>query len=987
MKKWALILLAFLTGTYLLSGIRILNQENYYNILDSQVLNTTPHLIKGKIAFAPFPFLSIYRYGRGDQSRLLQELEKPFISKEGIEFFIQGEASFYFDEEKIIQVHSFIKKNELDPDSSEIFYESLHRLFASVLMPKPEMQMRWLKISRDAEKALAYDLKQHGIVLMSFQLDKLFFKSDLEHLPKPLDTKILLIGLDGADWDILDPLMEAGKLPHLKNLKENGSTGRLLTVTPTLSPIIWTSIATGKMPEKHGIMDFLAIDERTGKRVPVTSNLRKARALWNIFNDFGLNVGIIGWWTTWPAEEVTGYIVTGRVAYQLFGISSSLESEEGKTCPPELYSEIVPLIVEPESVEWEEIKKFFNPQVTLEEFQGNRSKLLKDTKTLYASGETFKKIFHFLEGKMSVDFQAVYFEGTDTISHLFMPYRKPKMERVSDDEIRMFGDSVDLYYQYIDEVIGEILKRKDDRWTIIVCSDHGFKTGMKRPISYLATIDEGKAAQWHDRYGILIVSGKNIKRNVYVEDGRILDLLPTILALYGLPIGADMDGRVLSELFLPDFLKAHPIKYHNTYEKEIFVEGSEAPIESEMDQEIKEKLMSLGYISESSDNSFNNRGLVFLSKGEFDKAIEQFQEALDRNPSFASALINLGIARMQKGETDQAIAIFQEVLKSEPENAEVENLIGNVYMKKGEYLQAEKHFRKALIIEPAYTDALNSLGILYEKIGKLDEAITQYKKVITIDPYYAEGHNNIGNIWKIKGKNEEAIRWYQKAIEADPFFIGSYNNIALIYQERGEIQQAINFFTKALEKAPANAIVMNNLGSLYFSRGDWDIAIEMWKKSIEILPSYESPFNNLGAAYGKKGMFDQEMEMYHKALQLNPDYIDARQNLALAYIRRGEFEEGIKELRKIVERNPLNVKAWMFIARSYFEEEDYRNGLLDLEKSLEQNPKSTLLLNMAGEASAYLGEEEKALKYFKRSLHVDPGQESIQSRVQSLNAK
>jgi tetratricopeptide (TPR) repeat protein/predicted AlkP superfamily phosphohydrolase/phosphomutase len=987
MKKLALITLILLIGIYLLSGIRFLDQEDYYYIFDSRLSAFSPLRLESKVAYAPFPFFKISRYVKKEQSTLMQEWRKPFKSREGAEFFIRGKISYCFDEGKIIQAHSLMEQNNLDPVPSELFYRSLQKTFSSVIMPNPDMKMRWLQLSREAEKTLAHEMTEYGIVLKSFQLDKLFFQSDLEQMPQPLDAKILLIGLDGADWDILNPLMEAGKLPNLKKLVENGSTGRLLTVTPMLSPIIWTSIATGKLPEKHGIMDFLAVDERTGKRIPVTSNLRRASALWNILSRMGLRVGIIGWWASWPAEEVNGYIITERVAYQLFGISSDIHSKEGKAYPADLYPKIIPLIKEPASVEWKGIKKLFNAQATLEHFQGERTELLEKTKTVYASSESFKEIYHYLDDREDVDFQAVYFEGTDTISHLFMPFRRPKMNTVSEEDVKILGNAVDHYHQYIDEVIGGIIQGKYENWTIIVCSDHGFKTGKERPISYSAMIDEGKAAQWHARYGVLIACGKFIKKNVHIKEGRVVDLLPTILTLYGLPVGADMDGRVLKEMILPEFLRDHPIQYVNTYENEVRLAGAETPIESEMDSDIREKLLALGYISENSSNAFNNRGLVFLSKQEYDKAIEEFQKAYDLNPAFTGALINLGTARMQKGEVDGAIQHFNEALDRDPKSIETENLIGNAYMKKGNYQQAEEHFMKALAIEPTFPDALNSLGILYENLGRLEEAIDQYRKVIEIDRYYAEGYNNIGNIWKKKGQAEEAIRWYEKAIEADPFFIGSYNNIALIHQERGDFPKAIQFIEKALEKAPANAFVMNNLGSLYFSQGDLEAAIEMWRKSIEILPSYESPYNNLGAAYGKKGMLDKEIEMYKKALQLNPDYIDARFNLGLAHIRGDELARGMEELHMLAEKNPDLVKVWIFMVKTHFKNKDYGEGMKILQEALEKNTSNISLLNMAGEAYLLMKDKEEALKYFKQSLLVNPDQEIIKRQIKELSRR
>src|SRR5438093_12370234 len=96
---------------------------------------------------------------------------------------------------------------------------------------------------------------------------------------------IALVGLDGADWNIIDPLVKAGRMPHLAALMAKGVRCRLLTISPTLSPVIWTSMATGVKPERHGILDFTAINKETGEAIPVTSNLRRVPALWNRFSD------------------------------------------------------------------------------------------------------------------------------------------------------------------------------------------------------------------------------------------------------------------------------------------------------------------------------------------------------------------------------------------------------------------------------------------------------------------------------------------------------------------------------------------------------------------------------------------------------------------------------------------------------------------------------------------------------------------------------
>jgi hypothetical protein len=105
--------------------------------------------------------------------------------------------------------------------------------------------------------------------------------------------RVLLVGLDGADWDLIDPMIERGELPRFASLKRDGAWARMRSNVPTLSPLLWTTIATGKSPDRHGINDFLVADPRTGQRVPINSTFRRVKALWSILADAGLASDVI----------------------------------------------------------------------------------------------------------------------------------------------------------------------------------------------------------------------------------------------------------------------------------------------------------------------------------------------------------------------------------------------------------------------------------------------------------------------------------------------------------------------------------------------------------------------------------------------------------------------------------------------------------------------------------------------------------------------
>src|SRR5258706_11190747 len=144
--------------------------------------------------------------------------------------------------------------------------------------------------------------------------------------------KVALIGVDAGEWDVLGPLLDAGKVPNFARMRDQGSSGKLRSLEPlTKSPIIWASIATGKVPQKHGILDFFmkqrardrAREAAAGRgatnkgegEAPATSNLWRARPVWQILGGLGRTVGVVGWWTTWPAQPVNGALVGDYVQY------------------------------------------------------------------------------------------------------------------------------------------------------------------------------------------------------------------------------------------------------------------------------------------------------------------------------------------------------------------------------------------------------------------------------------------------------------------------------------------------------------------------------------------------------------------------------------------------------------------------------------------------------------------------------------------------
>ncbi len=401
------------------------------------------------------------------------------------------------------------------------------------------------------------------------------------------DSKVVIIGIDGMDWNIADPLIEAGKMPNLARIIENGVRADLLSLEPLQkSPTIWTTIATGKGPRKHGIADFIeGSDEQ-----PLFNALGwRARAIWDILGEKGYSVGVIAWLVGWPAQTVNGYFVTDRIIYSP---EDGYGPIEHLTYPPELAEELAPLRKSYAATTDDEVAPYLGGDLWRPGGGETQWGGVETVKTIYAHDETvLRAAMHMLESREQPGLFAVYFLGLDRCCHRFWGPMRPRSVdiRMTDEFIDTFQNTIPSYYERVDELIGSVLEAIDENSTVIVCSDHGFR-GPRRTKEGIQL-----GIQMHRAVGVLAAMGPGIRSGGSLSDAGVMDITPTLLALLGEPVGRDMDGFVIEELIDEAYLEQSPVRYIDTYEKERVDENGE-PLESSVDEEIKEQLRSLGYI-------------------------------------------------------------------------------------------------------------------------------------------------------------------------------------------------------------------------------------------------------------------------------------------------------------------------------------------------------------------------------------------------------
>ena len=384
--------------------------------------------------------------------------------------------------------------------------------------------------------------------------------------------KIILIGLDGADWDIIDSYIAQGKLPHFKHFKTEGTWGRLKSYSPTLSPVIWTTLATGKSPDEHGIVDFLVWDEIQKTRIPVTQNLVKSIPIWDILSQHGVKVGVFNWLVSWPAQKVKGVLVSDRLGYHIFPqiVGDRLKVE--KLCYPDDYVfKRRHLLTSPAEITYEEAMPFVH--IPQGEFEASYVKGKYDIKNpqynlrmILASLKTMARLALEKVERHQPDFLALYFDSPDTMMHTYMDYAPPKLSRVSQKDFDKYKDAVEQTYVYLDKIVGDFLKEADPNTLFILVSDHGFKFGKER-IERSAQIGEKAEERWHDMEGIVAFLGAPFPKAKEIKGVDVYDVLPTLLYMYDLPLAEDMKGKIMTSAFKEDYFTPSKIRYVATYEK------------------------------------------------------------------------------------------------------------------------------------------------------------------------------------------------------------------------------------------------------------------------------------------------------------------------------------------------------------------------------------------------------------------------------------
>lgn len=602
-------------------------------------------------------------------------------------------------------------------------------------------------------------------------------RAELRRDARSAPSRVAVFAIDGADWELLKELADDGRLPNIKALSQGGTTGSVTTIQPTVSPMLWTTVATGLTPDRHGVLDFT---DRTS-HAPIDSSARRAPALWDIADAFARPTEVVNWWTAWPPTSKTG-VVFDTPGPEL----------PAAIYPPTLAPRAQALSIPVNTVGYENVRRFVN--VSQAEYNkavesGGPADPVNIFREILAKTWSDHRVAINLYNEQKPLLLMMSYDGTDAVNHLFSPYHPPYREGVSQNNFRKFWPTVANYYSEVDRLIGEWMNVLPPDTTVIITSAHGFRWGKNRPREMP---NGGAALSDHRNPGIFIAYGQHVSAGHSTRPLSIYDVAPTILTVLGLPKATDMPGQPAAAVFkdIAPITSVRVVSYSE------FVGQQPVSAPPQDAKAYQQYLQAIGHLNDPTRNItpvledadhpeeakplppeqwgryayYNNLGVQLRTQGKTNDAIDAFNTAIQLNPSRAVPYLNLAMALFDKQMYTDADAAFLQAVahglpnaesyfadyaalyqqhnsptravvllykgqEMFPQSALIAANLGAALVSVNRYSEGVPQLERALGLQPSSTLVLNNLGIFYARHHDYGRALDYWNRSLSIDPH------------------------------------------------------------------------------------------------------------------------------------------------------------------------------------------------------------------------------------------------------------
>jgi len=648
-----------------------------------------------------------------------------------------------------------------------------------LLSPTSQFAMR-----RDVlRRVVTAHLARSGLKVEAFEIAHMepdrralleYKRAELRRNARGVAGRVAIFAIDGADWELISELSADGRLPNIKALAQGGTTASLQTIQPTVSPMVWTTAATGLTPDRHGVIEF------THEKRPVDASDRRAPGLWDIAEAFGRPSVVVNWWTAWPPR------MDGPVTF-----GTPVATTPSALDPAGLRARVAPQMVAPQTVGFGQVGRFLN--ITATELdnavaRGGPSDPVNVFRDVLAKTWTDHRVAISLYQQREPMVMMLSYDGADTVNHLFAPYHPPYREGIPQTDYRKYWPAVANYYSEIDRLIGDWMKVLSDDTTVVILSAHGFRWGQKRP--RVAPAGRSALAD-HRNPGVFIAYGNHVAASRGNHVISLYDVVPTVLSVLGLPKSVEMPGKHADWVFRD----VGPVTSVRVISYDEFFAGRPTPSQGVDPQRYTQRLQAIGHlvdpsrmqpVFEDEDGQpmqaatlapaqwgayahANNQGIELRKQKKYKESIEAFQQAINLNPTRFTPYLNLAmvlfdrqqftaaenvfVMAVQRGlpsaeqwfidfaalyrsqnMTSRAINLLYKGKQIFPQSPLIAANLGSALAQSERYTEGLPELERALALQPSSTLVLNNMGVFYARQEEYARALDFWNRSLAIDP-------------------------------------------------------------------------------------------------------------------------------------------------------------------------------------------------------------------------------------------------------------
>ncbi|MHC4985798.1 MAG: tetratricopeptide repeat protein, partial [Planctomycetota bacterium] len=622
--------------------------------------------------------------------------------------------------------------------------------------------------------------------------------------------RVILVGWDSAHWGLVTPLLDKGELPYLGALLHEGVMGTLTSINPVMEPMVYSSTATGKLPDKHGFLGTHELYDHGQAIRPATGRLRRAKAFWDILSQNDVPCHVIGHPCVEPAEAINGTFVAGSFFHQLpINPFDMIETAPGSVLPADRQQTLQEFLVAVNDLDAQTFRLFVQRLEDVDEAD-KRMEILSRS-LIHAL--SVHSVTTWLMEETDWRVVSVNYSPIELLSREFLKFHAPRLDWVDQKDFDLFHDVINSSVRLCDLLLGRLVHLAGEDASVIVYSPRAYVPHTMAPPGPMPVGPRAEASQ-HRPHGMLVLKAPGSRKDELIHGARAVDVCPTVLHLAGVAVGQDMDGRFLKDAFADSTAEPQTVDTWETV----------SPKRPDLDEDMQPvhwgEMLSLhspyhGRPAARVQAEHDwNLAEVYVNTGRPNLSLPLLTRMFYINPFRTDNYSWVAGQLYGAGLVDEAVIVMRTYVACHPDTPTGQFLAGMIALTEGKEFEAIDYFEAAAAEKPPIPLLFYYMGEVQRRMRRLPRAIEAYHQAIEMNPNLVSAYLGLSRAHDANGDSEAAVDAALQALTVDFSNPMSHVMLGRALEKMDETDRARQAYQTALRYEPEFPMAIQSLAAM-----------------------------------------------------------------------------------------------------------------------------------------------------------------------------